>query len=199
MPYNRFTFSEAKERLQLQTDETMDLFPDVTEVKISDFLAQFLEENVPLALAVNTEKSKSEIIIAPILLELRKLADRPISIFSGVAFNVDKEKGLTGTCDFIISRSSEQYFITAPVLTVAEAKKDNIHNGLGQCIAEMFAARLFNEREKNVVDPVYGAVTTGSAWKFLKLVDGTVYIDLKEYHISNAGKILGILLSTVQG
>ena len=199
MPYNRFTFSEAKGRLQLQTDETVDLFPDVTEVKISDFLAQFLEENVPLALAVNTEKSKSEIIIAPILLELRKLADRPISIFSGVAFNVDKEKGLTGTCDFIISRSSEQYFITAPVLTVAEAKKDNIHNGLGQCIAEMFAARLFNEREKNVVDPVYGAVTTGSAWKFLKLVDGTVYIDLKEYHISNAGKILGILLSTVQG
>ena len=77
MPYNRFTFSEAKGRLQLQTDETVDLFPDVTEVKISNFLAQFLEENVPLALAVNTEKSKSEIIIAPILLELRKLADRP--------------------------------------------------------------------------------------------------------------------------
>ena len=100
MPYNRFTFSEAKGRLQLQTDETVDLFADVTEVKISNFLAQFLEENVPLALAVNTEKSKSEIIIAPILLELRKLADRPISIFSGVAFNVDKEKGLTGTCDF---------------------------------------------------------------------------------------------------
>ena len=150
MPYNRFTFSEAKGKLQLQTDETVDLFADVTEVKISNFLAQFLEENVPLALAVNTEKSKSEIIIAPILLELRKLADRPISIFSGVVFNVDKEKGLTGTCDFIISRSSEQYFITAPVLTVVEAKKDNIHNGLGQCIAEMFAARLFNEREKNV-------------------------------------------------
>ena len=197
MPYNRFTFSEAKGRLQLQTDETVDLFPDVTEVKISNFLAQFLEENVPLALAVNTEKSKSEIIIAPILLELRKLADRPISIFSGVAFNVDKERGLTGTCDFIISRSSEQYFITAPVLTVVEAKKDNIHNGLGQCIAEMFAARLFNEREKNVVTPVHGAVTTGSAWKFLKLVDGTVYVDLKEYYISNVGKILGILLSTV--
>ena len=199
MPYNRFTFSEAKGRLQLQTDETVDLFPAVAEVKISKFLAQFLEENVPLALAVNTEKSKSEIIIAPILLELRKLAEHPISIFSGVAFNVDKEKGLTGTCDFIISRSSEQYFISAPVLTVVEAKKDNIHNGLGQCIAEMFAARLFNEREKNVVSSVYGAVTTGSAWKFLKLVDGTVYIDLKEYHISNVGKILGILLSTVQG
>lgn len=199
MPYNRFTFSEAKEKLQLQTDETVDLFPEVTEVKFSTFLAQFLEENVPLALAVNTEKSKSEIIVAPILLELRKLADQPISLFSCVVFNVDKEKGLTGTCDFIVSRSSEQYFITAPVLTVAEAKKDNIHNGLGQCIAKMFAAKLFNEREKNVVVPIYGVVTTSSAWKFLKLVDGTVYIDLKEYHISNVGKILGILLNTIQG
>ena len=198
MPYNRFTLSQAKERLQLQIDETVDLFPEVEEVKISNFLAQFLEENVPLALAVNTEKSKSEIIIAPILLELRKLTDRPISLFSGVVFNVDKEKGLTGTCDFIISRSPEQYFITAPVLTVAEAKKDNIHNGLGQCVAEMFAARLFNERKENDMSPVYGAVTTGSAWKFLKLVDGTVYIDLKEYHISNIGKILGILLSMIQ-
>lgn len=199
MPYNRFTLSQAKERLELQTDETVDLFPDVAEVKISNFLAQFLEENVPLALAVNTEKSKSEIIVAPILLELRKLADQPISLFSGVVFNVDKEKGLTGTCDFIISRSPEQYFITAPVLTVAEAKKDNIHNGLGQCIAEMFAARLFNEQKQNDMSPVYGAVTTGSVWKFLKLVDGTVYIDLKEYHISNVGKILGILLNTIQG
>ena len=198
MPYNRFTLSQAKERLQLQIDETVDLFPEVEAVKISNFLAQFLEENVPLALAVNTEKSKSEIIIAPILLELRKLTDRPISLFSGVVFNVDKEKGLTGTCDFIISRSPEQYFITAPVLTVAEAKKDNIHNGLGQCVAEMFAARLFNARKEIGMSPIYGAVTTGSAWKFLKLVDGTVYIDLKEYHISNIGKILGILLSMIQ-
>ena len=153
MPYNRFTFSEAKGRLQLQTDETVDLFADVTEVKISNFLAQFLEENVPLALAVNTEKSKSEIIIAPILLELRKLADRPISIFSGVAFNVDKEKGLTGTCDFIISRSSEQYFITAPVLTVAEAKKDNIHNGLGQCIAENVCREAIQRTRKERCGP----------------------------------------------
>ncbi len=198
MPYNRFTLSQAKERLQLQIDETVDLFPEVEEAKISSFLAQFLEENVPLALAVNTEKSKSEIIIAPILLELRKLTDRPISLFSGVVFNVDKEQGLTGTCDFIISRSPEQYFITAPVLTVAEAKKDNIHNGLGQCVAEMFAARLFNARKEIGMSPIYGAVTTGSAWKFLKLVDGTVYIDLKEYHISNIGKILGILLSMIQ-
>ncbi len=198
MPYNRFTLSQAKERLQLQTDETKDLFSSVEEVKISDFLVQFLEENVPLALAINTEKAKSEIIIAPILLELRKLAPPPISLFSGCPFNVDKEKGLTGTCDFIICRSPEQYFVTAPVITVAEAKNDNIHNGLGQCVAEMFAAKLFNERGENGIASIYGAVTTGSAWRFLKLVDGTVYIDLKEYHISHTGKILAILLRMIQ-
>mgnify|MGYP001576666296 CR=1 FL=1 len=198
MPYNRFTLSQAKERLQLQTDETKDLFSSVEGVKISDFLAQFLEGNVPLAFAIGTEKAKSEMIIAPILLEFRKLADPPISLFSGIPFNVDKEKGLCGTCDFIISRSPEQLFITAPVITIVEAKNDNIKSGLGQCVAEMYAAKLFNERGENGISTIYGAVTTGSLWRFLKLENQTVYVDLEEYHLVNVGKILGILLRMIQ-
>ncbi|MCZ6677761.1 MAG: hypothetical protein O7E52_10980 [Candidatus Poribacteria bacterium] len=197
MPYNRVTLRKAEKAFQLRIDETKDLFSTVTTVKISDLLSTILEGNVPLALAINTEKARSEMILAPILVEFRKLADPPISLFSGVAFNVDKEKGLTGTCDFIISRSTEQYFITAPVIVIVEAKNDNIKNGLGQCVAEMFAAKLFNEREENGVTTIYGAVTTGDHWKFLKLEDQTVYIDLKEYYLVNVGKILGILLHMI--
>jgi hypothetical protein len=80
-----------------------------------------------LALAINTEKSRSEMIAAPILLEFRDLAVPSISLFSGRPFNVDKEKGLTGVCDFIISRSPEQLFIKAPVIVVAEAKNEKYH------------------------------------------------------------------------
>ena len=69
--------------------------------------------------------------------------------FSGYPFNVDKEKGLAGACDFIISRSPEQLFIKAPVITIVEAKNENIIRGLGQCVAEMYAAKLFNERGGN--------------------------------------------------
>ncbi|MBI1926959.1 hypothetical protein HYR99_22285 [Candidatus Poribacteria bacterium] len=198
MAYNKYTLSQAEKQFQLRIDETQNLFSTVEAVKISHLLATILEGNVPLSLAINTEKARSEMIITPILLEFRNRAEPPISLFSGRPFNVDKEKGLTGTCDFIISRSPEQFFIKAPVITIVEAKNDNINRGLGQCVAEMVAAKLFNEREGNDITTIYGAVTTGSLWRFLKLADQTAYIDLKEYHISHTGKILAILLRMIQ-
>src|SRR5262245_21289393 len=43
--------------------------------------------------------------------------------------------------------------------------------GLGQCIAAMLAARLFNALEDQPISTVYGAVTSGNVWKLLQLVD----------------------------
>lgn len=102
-------------------------------------------------------------------MELRKYFNRQISLFSGTEFNVDKSKGLTGRCDFIISSSRKQLEVTAPVVTIVEAKNDNIKSGLAQCIAEMVAAQLFNRQKKNQISCIYGIVTTGSNWKFLRL------------------------------
>lgn len=65
-------------------------------------------------------------IITPILLELRRKANYEISLFSGSDFNVDFEKGLSGYCDFLISRSKEQLTINAPVIIIVEAKNENI-------------------------------------------------------------------------
>ena len=134
-------------------------------------------------------------IIAPILIEVRRRLNYQVSLFSGVDFNVDPARGLNGICDFLVSRSSEQLFISAPVLTIVEAKNENIKAGLGQCVAEMIAAQLFNEREGNEIITLYGTVTTGTIWEFLKLEGQVVSIDLSEYFIGNANKILGILLS----
>ncbi len=160
---------------------------------MDDELSRTLAENVPLALAINTEKARSEFIIAPVLAAFRKRFDRKVSLFSGVDFSVDRERNLNGTCDFIISRSPEQFYVAAPVVAVVEAKKENIVGGLGQCLAEMVAARIFNETEKTGVSVVYGVVTTGSAWKFLKLSGERAYIDLLEYHVENLATIFGIL------
>jgi hypothetical protein len=59
-----------------------------------------LRENVALALNIHTEKARSEMIIAPMLIEVRKILNRQISLFSGVEFNVDASLGLTGVCDY---------------------------------------------------------------------------------------------------
>jgi ABC-type uncharacterized transport system substrate-binding protein len=102
-------------------------------------------------------------------------------------------------CDFIISESPEQLFVSAPVITLVEAKKENITAGLGQCVAEMLAAQIFNEREGNNIPVVYGSVTSGTNWKFLKLDGKVIEIDLSEYYLKDVNKILGILASGIRG
>jgi hypothetical protein len=197
MVYSNFTLPDMKRQFHLTINETTDLFISVGEVAGSAWLTETLRETLPLALAVHTEKSRSELLIAPILIELRKLAQHQVSLFSGIDFSVDPSQGLSGVCDFIIAQSPEQLFVSAPVLIVVEAKNEDIKGGLAQCIAAMLAARLFNDREGYAVATVYGTVTTGTTWRFLKLEPGLVYIDQREYYIANVEKILGILASIV--
>jgi len=197
MAYSDFKLSEIIKIFGLNISETSGLFAAVAEVECGEYLAFTLKENVNLAVAINTAKARSEMIIAPILIEMRRRLNYQISLFSGVDFNVDNERGLNGICDFIISYSVEQLFVRAPIITLVEAKNENLKAGFGQCVAEMLAAQLFNEREENEIKTIYGVVTTGTIWRFLKLEGQVIQIDLNEYYIRDINKILGILFSTV--
>lgn len=198
MPFSNFTLSKVKSDFSITTIETEILFPQIALVQPSDLLTQNLKENLSLATAINTEKARSELIIMPVLTEVRRSSKGTVSLFSGAEFNVDVERGLNGTCDFMLTRSPEQFFITHPVVTIVEAKRENIPSGLGQCIATMIAARQFNEQEGEPIDIIYGVVTTGTDWKFLKLIQQVAYIDSSDYFINEVDKILGILVSTLQ-
>jgi hypothetical protein len=197
MAYWNFTWQKVTKQFQLEIEEQNDLFAPIPEATPSDLLQAILAETLPLALAISTEKARSELIIAPLLVEVRKLVDRRIGLFSGVDFTVDVAQGLNGVCDFLISRSPEQLFIRAPVVAIVEAKNENIKAGLAQCTAEMVAVQIFNAREETGVETVFGAVTTGNMWKFLSLRGTTVSIDRADYYIERVGKILGILLHMV--
>ncbi|MDJ1185216.1 hypothetical protein [Roseofilum casamattae] len=198
MAYSNFTDVEAiANELNLSVISRKHLFSDIPAIDYSQLLTQILEDNVPLALAINTEKSRSELIITPILVELRKKMQDKISLFSGREFNVAPEKGLNGFCDFLISRSPEQLFIQAPAIAIVEAKNDNIQGGLAQCIAEMVAAQLFNEQKQNAIARIYGVVTTGTNWRFLQLEDRVVQVDLTEYFLDNLGQIIGIFCACI--
>jgi hypothetical protein len=197
MAYSDFKLKELVKQFDLTLSENQDLFADRSEVESSEILKLALKENAALAVDINTEKARSELIIAPILLEVRRQLNYQIGLFSGSEFNVAPEKGLNGTCDFLMSLSAERLFISAPVITIVEAKKEDIKAGFGQCAAEMLAAQLFNEEEGNQIPIIYGAVTSGTVWRFLKLEGNIVSIDAIEYYLTDVGKILGILLSAI--
>ncbi len=198
MSYSQFTLVTLEKTFQLTFVGKVALFPHNPLLKSSSRLMEILNDTVPLALANNTEKARSEMIIAPILIELKRQLPNQMSLFSGAEFNIDEDLGLMGYCDFIISQSPEQLFIKSPVIMLVEAKNENIKNGLGQCIAEMLAAQIFNQREQNLIPAIYGVVTTGTNWKFLRLIDRQVEIDLKEYYLSEIDQILGILKAGIQ-
>jgi hypothetical protein len=199
MAFSDFDLKTARERFGLTTDEGQDLFSGTLALDVPGLLREILDEWAPAALAMNTEKARSELIIAPILMEAVRLARPPVSMFSGAAFDVDKEQGLNGACDYLITRSAERYFISQPLIAVVEAKKEDIIGGLGQCVAAMVAARIFNERERNGPHIIYGIVTSGTNWRFLKLQNSVVLIDTIEYYLHQVGQILGILVSTISG
>ena len=198
MSYSNFKLETVKSQFNLNFVRDKSLFAGTERVDPTHLLKQTLEENTPLALAIHTEKARSELIVAPILVEVRRRMDHRISLFSGSEFNVDKSQDLTGVCDFLISLSPEQLTITAPIISIVEAKNDNIKNGIPQCIAEMVAAKKFNELQGNRVDEIFGIVTTGSLWQFLKLNGSTVEIDTDEYYLNELDKILGIIISVIE-
>jgi hypothetical protein len=197
MAYSDFTLSKVQQDFDLTLEESRNLFAEVEDIEPSALLKQTLEEYIPLATAINTEKARSEMMIAPILLEVRRQLKNQISLFSGTEFNVEPEQGLAGFCDFIISGSKEQFFIGAPVILITEAKNENIKAGLGQCVASMIAAQRFNQKAGNEIPVIYGATTSGTLWRFITLEEKLVHIDVTEYYIREVNKILGILMSAI--
>jgi hypothetical protein len=198
MSYSQFTIAQIKSEFGIKLLETIGFYSQIPEHSYSNFLSETLEYNVPLAIAINSEKSRSEMIVTPILIEVRKQLGNQISLFSGKEFTVDPQRGLSGFCDFLIGKSAEQLMIEAPVIALVEAKNDNLESGFGQCMAEMIAAQLFNQRQGNEIKKIYGVVTTGSLWKFMQLEEQTITLDLNEYFLGNIGKIMGILISFLE-
>ncbi|MEM6965494.1 MAG: hypothetical protein AAF573_12055 [Bacteroidota bacterium] len=72
MAYKDFTLSDLREKFQIE-NKVIDLFDDKSLLSVppSEFLQQQLEEAQELP--IKSEKARSELIISPILLELRRI------------------------------------------------------------------------------------------------------------------------------
>ncbi|MEG3923916.1 hypothetical protein [Microcoleus sp. T3_D1] len=195
MPYKSFTFQQLKELFGLDLSLSPILSAKVVPVEPSEWLWRTIE--ISSNTAVTTAKERSERIISPIMLDLRERNNRQFSLFSGWSFDVDAEQGLNGECDFLLSSVPLDFEIKVPIFALRETKSGEIESCLPQCAAQMVAAQLFNEREHNSIPAVYGCVTTGVVWRFLKLEGNNLIIDVDVYCLDNVPMILGVLQTIV--
>jgi hypothetical protein len=192
--YSHYQYSDLKE---LEIDAISNkLFFNITHLQPSALLLQILSINQQLPL--QSEKAKSELLITPILNEVWQRNAKQFTYFSGYQFNVDSERGLKGFCDYILCKKYNAVFIESPLCAIVEAKHNqDLLDAVPQCAAEMYAAQLFNQRQGNVIENIYGIVTTGYDWLFLKLNTKTLLVDNERYFLNNLPELLGCWQSII--
>ncbi|MDZ7898097.1 MAG: hypothetical protein U5N85_08725 [Arcicella sp.] len=195
MAYSNFKLKEI-ERIAHLKEVITSLFGDVLPLSPSNWLKETLSKSSHLV--PKSEKSRSELLIMPLLLEILDRNNYSFTIFSGESLDADIARGLNGECDFILSKGEKSYTIQSPIFALVEAKQNIIENSLGQCVAQMVGARIFNETDGNKVDIIYGCVSNGTEWQFLKLENDTIFIDDKLYFFNELNVILGILNTIVK-
>ena len=191
MAYKDFTLEAVEAAFGLLV-QPGDLFPGLSPAPVPDWLRNLLDRGQQVA-ALVSEKARSEFLVVPVLLAAREFAPGALAIYSGTRLDVDPERGLVGECDYILALTPPVPRLRAPLVTVLEAKKGDVEAGLGQCVAQMVGARLFNERAGLPAQRMFGCVTTGEVWQFLRLDGTAVVIDRGRLFLDNVGGILGAL------
>lgn len=192
MSYTDFDIPRVRKDLHLEVvvqkiDWQLEIIPP------SDWLLKSLEKGERNAFV--SEKARSEFIVTPILLAAQEILNYEVQIFSGQTLDVEPSIGLTGECDFILSKTKPTPALKSPIVSLVEAKKNDIELGLGQCIAQMFAAKIFNRENGEDFQTIFGCVTTGEDWQFLKLEKDTAIVDSERFYLSEVEKILGVFKS----
>jgi hypothetical protein len=142
------------------------------------------------------EKSKSERLVSPILLEVLDEFRDKIAFFSGEEVNISAEDDLAGPCDFFFALTPPSLLIEAPIFSIAEAKDEDLDWGIAQCSAQLYAANILNHQEGKNLPILYGCATTGTEWIFIKYENNTFYIDKQPK--TDLPQVLGIFHWIIQ-
>jgi hypothetical protein len=197
MAFSDFTYPSVLRELGLTLGPSVNRFGTTAPVSPGPALTAALPFGIELGAAAHTEFSRAVWMVGPVLADVWSRYGGSVCLIGGAEFAADPPAGLNGWCDFLICRAPQQSVIFAPVLVVFEAERDSIPDGLGPCIAGMAGAQRFNARTSQPADPIYGCVTTGSLWRFLRLSGTVLTIDANEYALNQADRLVGIRTSIV--
>jgi hypothetical protein len=189
MAYSDFTLEDLEEKHGLVT-RIKSLFSTIPPIQPSDFLLQQLElaKNFPL----RNEKVKSEYLIVPVLSSVKMRNKDFAQLFSGENLPADKKARLNGEVDFIWVGKPDAQELQKPIISLCEAKKGAIEDSLAQCAAQMYGARVYNQKKHNNIYDIYGCVSSGTDWQFMKLEGQTIWKDTEIYTLSNLPELLGV-------
>ncbi len=193
MAYTDFTIDELKEKFGLVVRSGL-LFEGVAPIVVPQTLRERLNvKGVPL----RSEKVRSEIIIMPVLLEMLERNQNRLTLFSGERLEGDSSVKLVGECDFLLVNVPNTPVLESPIFCVAEAKKQDMDLGVEQCAAQLLGVQLFNQRHGSNPKFIFGCVTTGETWQFLRLEGKNLVVDQRRYFLSELEYILGILQTII--
>lgn len=189
MGYSNFkNFKQLRSKFDI-TIRHSNLLANITPIEPSDWLKKTIK--LAYSIPLSNEKAKSERLISPILTEVHELHKDHLTLFSGEELNVQPENDLNGACDFFFSSVPAAYILEAPIVSLTEAKDEDLDYGMAQCTAQMIGAQIFNEQTENPIPNIWGCATTAGEWKFLKLSDKNLYININNYYINDLPTLLG--------
>jgi hypothetical protein len=195
MAYANFTLEMLRHKLGMTVQDGA-LFDTVGDLLPSAWLRESLHKG--MGPAHISEKARGEFIVAPILAECRELMQQRINIFSGIQLDVEPARGLNGECDFVLARTQSPRAFQSPLMVIVEAKKHDIEEGVWQCAAQLFGASRFNEIDGKVAPYLYGCVTNGLIWSFLKLHGTQLIVHPDYFLIGELSKILWFVMECLQ-
>jgi hypothetical protein len=193
MTYADLSFQDFREKFGYD-NRLQELFSSVKSVKASNRLVEELKDAESFRL--HSKKAKSEWIVVPILKELCRLNSDFLTVYSGQSLEVDTENGLNGACDFIIAKDIKTYTVSYPLIQIVEAPKGDIDLGVAQCAAQMIGAKVYNDKKGTPVEVIYGCVTNGRDYLFLRLSD-MIVIDREIYTLGKLGELLGVFQTII--
>lgn len=188
LTYSQISIQDLRDKLGI-TLETEAFLPEVEASIVPDWLHTYLEINRLSPAIAKSEKAVSEMLITPILSAIKDQNKEKVALFSGEPFAGGE---LSGFCDFIFAANPKAYLPEPPILVLVEAKKQDIYGGIPQCVAEMYVAQMINKKANVKSDTVFGCVTTGTEWLFLKLRQQRAITDPTILYFNDLPKIMGI-------
>jgi hypothetical protein len=121
-------------------------------------------------------------------------------LYSGRDLPADPANNLNGECDFLLSYGEDIVIdeLMSPIFCAVEAKKQDMEYGTAQCAAQLYGVHVFNMNNKWIAPRYYGCATSGVEWRFLKLENKTLTLDIQRYSIFKLGELLGVLQYIVE-